>query len=87
MSGLVHEKDDPPVPTTNWSSYNLALKRRGALMVWLDPEMAWFAAPGGKPDHPEGFPASAIQFCLSMKILFGLPLRQIEPCCATGSSN
>ncbi len=68
-----------PVPlfrTTNWSSYSQALKRRGSVMVWFDPEMAWFATPNGKAGHPERFSAAAIQFCLSIKVLFGLPLRQ-----------
>ena len=68
-----------PIPlfrTTNWSSYSRALKRRGSLMVWFDPEMSWFAAPSGKAGHPERFSAAAIQFCLSIKVLFGLPLRQ-----------
>ncbi|WP_199286445.1 transposase, partial [Pseudogemmobacter humi] len=68
-----------PIPlfrTTNWSSYSRALKRRGSLMVWFDPEMAWFAVPGGQAGHPERFSAAAIQFCLSIKVLFGLPPRQ-----------
>lgn len=73
--------------TPNWSSYSRSLKRHGSLMVWFDPGMSWFAAQNGKVGHPEKFSAAAIQFCLSMKVLFGLPLHQIEPCCATGSSN
>lgn len=71
-----------PVPvfrTTNGSSYSRFLKRRGSLMVWFDAETAWFAAPSGKAGHPERFSAAAIQFCLSIKVLFGLPHRQIEP--------
>ena len=47
-----------PIPlfrTPNWSSYSRALKRRGSLMVWFAPEMAWFAVPGGKAGHPERF--------------------------------
>ncbi len=69
-----------PVPvfrTANWSSYNQALKRRGSLMIWFDPEMAWFAVPNGKAGHPERFSSAAIQFCLSIKVLFVLPLRQV----------
>lgn len=65
-----------PVPhfrTTNWSGYSQSLKRRGSLMVWFDREMSWFAAPNGKPGHPERFSAAAIRFCLSLKVLFGLP--------------
>lgn len=62
--------------TTTWSSYTQALKRRGALMVWFGPEMSCFAAPDRQPDHPERFSAVAIQFCLWIKVPFGLPLRQ-----------
>lgn len=40
---------------TNWSYYTQALKRRGALMIWCDPDMPWFAAPRGKVGHPERF--------------------------------
>ncbi|PVA05219.1 IS5/IS1182 family transposase, partial [Thalassorhabdomicrobium marinisediminis] len=27
--------------TKNWSSYNTALKQRGSLSIWFDPEMVW----------------------------------------------
>ena len=27
--------------TVNWPEYNKALKRRGALTIWFDPDMAW----------------------------------------------
>ena len=62
--------------TTNWSDYNASLRRRGSLSVWFDPEMTWHAGKTGKRGHPETFSESAIQFCLTMKVLFGLPLRQ-----------
>jgi Transposase DDE domain len=62
--------------TTNWSSYNAALRRRGSLLVWLDREMEWLASPSGRPGRPETFSDVAIQFCLSIKVLFGLALRQ-----------
>lgn len=68
-----------PIPlfrTTNWSSDNIARKRRGVLMVWLDPEMYWFAAPSGMSGHPERLSAATIQFCLSIMVWFGLRLRQ-----------
>ncbi|WP_415836582.1 transposase, partial [Palleronia rufa] len=39
----------PPTYTTrNWPAYNEALKRRGSLTIWFDPEMIWDAAPTGK---------------------------------------
>ena len=62
--------------TTNWSSYTAALRKRGSLLIWLDKEMAWLAPPEGKPGRPAVFSDAAIQFCLTIKVLFKLPLRQ-----------
>lgn len=62
--------------TTNWPSYNAALKKRGSLLIWLDKEMAWLAPHEGRPGRPPVFSSAAIQFCLSVKVLFKLPLRQ-----------
>lgn len=44
--------------------------------IWFDPTMAWYAGKTGKRGHPETFSESAIQTCLTPKVLFGLPLRQ-----------
>lgn len=38
--------------------------------------MAWFAAGTGKRGRQPTYSDAAIQFCLSLKCLFGLPLRQ-----------
>ena len=62
--------------TTNWSSYNAALRKRGSLLIWLDREMTWLAPHEGRPGRPPIFSEGAIQFCLSIKVLFKLPLRQ-----------
>lgn len=62
--------------TTNWSSYNAALRKRGSLLILLDKEMAWLAPHEGRPGRPPVFSNAAIQFCLSIKVLFKLPLRQ-----------
>lgn len=70
------EKKPGKYRTTNWASYNAALKARGSLTVWLDRDMQWLAAPTGKPGRHPTFSDAAIQFCLSIKCLFGLPLRQ-----------
>src|SRR5471030_1312848 len=48
--------------TTNWKAYNAALKQRGSLLIWVDQDMCWYEA--------------AIQFCLTIKGLFNLALRQ-----------
>ena len=72
-----------PVPTRyrtlNWSSDNAALRKRGSLTVWFDPDMAWLATPSGKRGRQQTFSDAAIQACLTIKVLFGLPLRQSEP--------
>jgi len=45
-------------------------------MVWLDPELQWQAAPSGRAGRPAVFSDAAIQFCLTLKCMFGLGLRQ-----------
>ena len=66
----------PRYRTTNWKSYNDALKQRGSLLIWLDKEMVWRAPKAGSNGRPPVFSDGAIQFCLMVKVLFGLPLRQ-----------
>ena len=60
--------------TTNWSSYNQALRKRGSLLIWLDEEMTWLAPYDGRPGRHAVFSDTAIQFCLTIKVK--LPLRQ-----------
>lgn len=62
--------------TTNWSGYNAALKCRGSLMVWLDADLQWKAPASGRSGRPAVFSDAAIQFCLTLKCMFGLGLRQ-----------
>ena len=62
--------------TTNWTSYNDALKRGGSLLICLDKAMVWRAPKAGRNGRPPVFSDGAIQFCLMVKVLFGLPLRQ-----------
>ena len=62
--------------TKNWPSYNTALKQRGSLSIWFDPGMTWVPLPSGKRGRQQQFSDAAIQTCLTLKVLFGLPLRQ-----------
>jgi hypothetical protein len=62
--------------TTNWSSYNASLRKRGSLLIWVDKEMAWRAPRDSSLGSPSVFFDAAIQFCPSIKVLFKLPLRQ-----------
>jgi hypothetical protein len=66
----------PTYRTRNWPAYNDALKRRGSLTIWFDPEMSWDAAPTGRRGRQQTYSDAAIQMCLSMKVLFGMALRQ-----------
>ena len=65
-----------PYKTTNWHSYNQALRQRGSLTVWFDPSMQWETAPSGRRGRQQAYSDAAIQACLTIKVLLGLPLRQ-----------
>jgi hypothetical protein len=58
---------------------NRALKRRGSLAIWFDPDLMWAAKPNGKPGWQPVYSDAAVQTCLTMKVLCGMALRQIEP--------
>lgn len=62
--------------TTNWSCYTASLRKRGSLLIWLDRDMTWLVPPDGSPGRPAVFSDAAIQVCLTIKVLFKLPLRQ-----------
>jgi hypothetical protein len=62
--------------TTNWSSYTASLRKGGSLLIWLEKDMSWLAPHDGSPGRPTIFSDAAIQFCLTIKVLFKLPLRQ-----------
>src|SRR6056297_575951 len=80
----------PSYKTKNWPAYNEALKQRGSLTIWFDPDMAWVPPPTGKRGRQPQYsgeegqetvrgtvsPTNAIQTCLTMKVLFGMALRQ-----------
>ena len=66
----------PAYKTRNWPAYNEALKRRGSLTIWFDPEMSWDAVPTGRRGRQQVYSDAAVQTCLSMKVLFGMALRQ-----------
>lgn len=66
----------PTYKTLNWPAYNKALKRRGSLTIWFGPDMTWDAAPSGKRGRQQTYSDASIQTCLTMKVLFGMALRQ-----------
>lgn len=63
--------------TTNWREYNASLVTRGSMMIWIDRNMHWLSTIGnGKRGRDVTFTGAAIQFCLTIKALYNLPLRQ-----------
>ena len=50
---------------------------RGSLTVWFDPSTLWQAAPSAKRGGQPVYSEAAIQACLTIKVVFGLPLRQM----------
>ena len=70
MSGWTLKK----YKTLNWAEYNLSLKQRGSLSIWFDPEMAWEAVPSGRRGRKQAYSYVMIQACLTLKVLFELPL-------------
>ena len=75
--GAMPKPAAPKYRTTNWPEYNAALKRRGSLEIWFDPQMPWLSKPCGRPGRPMRFSDSVIELCLMLKSLFNLPLRQV----------
>lgn len=65
---------------TSWAEYEVGLRRRGSLTLWITPEaLAGWAAPrrktrGGQPLYSD----LAIETTLTLGMVFGLRLRQSE---------
>ena len=66
-----------PSPTrhhsTSGSVYTAALFKRGSLLIWLDKDMTRLAPRDGNPGRPAVFSVAAIQFCLSLMVMFKPP--------------
>jgi hypothetical protein len=52
---------------------------RDAVTLCLDPEMNWYGSPSGKRGRSRTFSDTAVQFCLAIKSLGRLPLREAVP--------
>ena len=62
--------------TTDGPSDKASLRKRGSLPIWFCKDMPGRAPPDGSPARPAVFADAAIRFCLTIKVLFKLPLRQ-----------
>jgi len=65
----------------NWSEYNNALKQRGSLTIWVDKNIiaAWYNNKRtGQKGRPVVYSNLAIQCCLTLKMIYHLPLRATQ---------
>jgi hypothetical protein len=79
---IMSTEAQPPVRRiTNWPEYNKALVNRGSLTFWFDEAVIdqWFhRGPNEGRGLNKTFSDRAIQTCLMLKGLFGLPLRALQ---------
>ncbi|WP_120633516.1 IS5 family transposase [Ruegeria sp. EL01] len=65
---------------TNWAGYNEALRQRGDVTVWFGEGVVsgWSAERSGKRGARQRYSDLAIETCLTLRVVFGLPLRQTQ---------
>jgi hypothetical protein len=76
----VHPKYKTKHRVGNWSDYDRALVDRGNLTIWLSPEAIarWNAKPTRRRGGQRKYSDLAIETALTLRLLFKLPLRQVE---------
>ena len=64
----------------NWSAYEAGLRKRGDLTLWFSEEAiaAWRAPTGEKPGGQPVYSDLAIEAALTVRLVYGLALRQTE---------
>ena len=73
-------KSQPVYRVKNWSSYNRALVARGSLTVWIDDSFwpQWYAHRPSQRGAQFVYSDQVLEWMLTMRVLFGLPLRQTQ---------
>ena len=76
----VHPKYKTKYRVGNWSDYDRALVERGSLTIWLSPDAIarWSAKPSRRRGGQRKYSDLAIETALTLRLLFKLPLRQVE---------
>ena len=80
MKSRVHPKYKTKYHVGNWPEYERALVRRGDITLWLSADAidAWTPRPSGRRGGQRKFSDQAIETALTLRLVFGLPLRQAE---------
>ena len=76
----MHPKYKNKYRVGNWPEYEQALVQRRDVTFWLSADAvdAWKPAPSGRPGEPRRFSDLAIETAMTLRLVFGLPLRQVE---------
>ncbi len=80
MNSRVHPKYKTKYRVTNWPEYDRALVQRGDITLWFstDAITAWKPKPSGRRGGQRKYSDLAIETTLTLRLVFGLPLRQAE---------
>jgi hypothetical protein len=80
MKSRIHPKYKTKYRVTNWADYDKALVRRGDITLWISEDAvdAWAPKRSGKRGAPRKYSDLAIETALTLRLVYGLPLRQAE---------
>jgi hypothetical protein len=80
MKSRVHPKYKTKYRITNWAEYDKALVQRGDITLWISENAiaSWTPKASGKRGAPRKYSDLAIKTTLTLRLVYGLPLRQAE---------
>jgi hypothetical protein len=73
-------KEKKQYKVRNWKDYNESLRKRGAISLYLSPELIaeWRKVHKKKVVGQRQYPDSVIEMCLVVHFMYRLPLRQVQ---------
>ena len=79
-SSLVHPAYKTEYRVRNWRQYEQGLRSRGDVTIWFSEEATanWISKPTGRRGGQRLYSDLAIKTSLTLRTVFGLPLRQTE---------
>jgi hypothetical protein len=80
MKSRVHPEYKTKYRITNWAEYDKALARRGDITLWISEDAIKSRTPtrSGRRGAPLKYSDLAIETTLTLRLVYGLPLRQAE---------
>ena len=80
MKSRVYPKYKTKYHVANWPEYERSLVQRGDVTLWLSADAidAWTPRPSGRRGGQRKFSDHTIETALTLRLVFGLPLRQAE---------